>query len=55
VTFIDPSFPRSPYRVAGEQVPGCWMGMKGATVDKRPYEDASTGRLQLAACSSWLR
>lgn len=59
VTFIDPSFPRSPYRVryrvAGEQVPGCWMAMRGATVDKRPYEDASTGRLQLAACSSWLR
>ena len=58
-TFIDPSFPRSPYRVryriAGEQIAGCWMGMKGAILDERPYDDASTGRLQLAGCSSWLR
>ena len=58
VTFIDPSYPRSPYRVrysiAGEQIAGCWMGMKTATVDKLPYADASTGRQQLAACTSWL-
>ena len=57
-TFVDPSFPRSPYRVryriAGEQVEGCWMGWKGAIVDKPPYADASTGRLQLAGCSSWV-
>ena len=57
-TFVDPSFPGSPYRVryriAGEQVSGCWMGLKGATVGKLPYPDASTGRLQLAGCRSWL-
>ena len=57
-TFVDASFPRSPYRVryriAGEQVAGRWMGLKGAIVDELPYADASTGRLQLAGCSSWV-
>ena len=58
-TFVDPSFPRSPYRVqyriAGEQISGCWMGLRGAILDELPYPDASTGRLQLAGCRSWLR
>ena len=58
-TFFDPSFPRSPYRVryriAGEQVAGCWLGLKGAIVDELPYADASTGRLLLAGCRSWVR
>lgn len=59
VTFIDPSFPRLPYRVryriAGEQIAGCWMGLRGATVGELPYPDASAGRHQIAACISWLR
>lgn len=57
--FFDASFPHSPYRVryriAGEQVAGCWMGLRDAIVDKLPYADASTGRLLLAGCSSWVR
>jgi hypothetical protein len=59
VTFIDPSFPRSPYRVgyriAGEQISGCWMALRGRIIDEPPYPDASGGRLQLAGCASWLR
>lgn len=58
VTFVDPAFPDSPYRVryrvAGEQIAGCWMAMRGQALDRLPYEDASTGRLRLAACTSWL-
>lgn len=58
VTFVDPSFPDSPYRVryrvAGEQVAGCWMAMRGQALDELPYEDASTGRLRIAGCTSWL-
>jgi hypothetical protein len=59
LTYVDPDFRKSPYRVryriAGEQVRGCWMAWREATVDKPPYEDAWKGRLQLAGCIAWLR
>jgi hypothetical protein len=59
VTYVDPAFPDSPYRVryrlAGQQVPGCWMGIRGSVLDARPFPDAFTGRLELAACVSWLK
>jgi hypothetical protein len=59
VAYVDPAFPDSPYRVryriAGQQVPGCWMGMRGSVLDARPFDDAFTGRLELAACVSWLK
>jgi hypothetical protein len=58
ITYVDPDFPSSPYReryrIAGQQVPGCWMAWRDATLDKLPYEDAWHGRLQLAGCVSWL-
>jgi hypothetical protein len=58
VTYADPAFPASPYRVryriAGQQVRGCWMGMREVVIDPMPYEDAGRGRLELAACASWL-
>jgi hypothetical protein len=59
VTYVDPAFPDSPYRVryriAGQQLPGCWMGMRsGRPLDPLPFSDAFTGRLELAGCASWL-
>jgi hypothetical protein len=58
VTYVDPAFPASPYRVryriAGEQLPGCWMGLRQGVLDPLPFQDAATGRLELAACASWL-
>jgi hypothetical protein len=58
VTYVDPAFPASPYRVryriAGEQLPGCWMGLRQGTLDPLPFPDAATGRLELAACASWV-
>ena len=59
VTYVDPAFPDSGYRVryriAGQQLHGCWMGMQGGALDPLPFSDAFTGRLELAACASWLR
>jgi len=59
VTYVEPDFPRSPYRVryrvAGEQIAGCWMAMRQRVIGRLPYEDAGQGRLELAACVSWLR
>ena len=59
VTFVDASFSRSPYRVqyriAGEQISGCWMALRGRFIDERPYPDAGGGRLQLAGCAAWAR
>ena len=58
VTYVDPAFPRSPYRVryriAGEQSPGCWMGLRQRVVDRLPFPDAYPGRFELGACASWL-
>jgi hypothetical protein len=57
VTYADPSFPASRYRVryriAGAQVRGCWMGIRQAVLGAMPYEDAGRGRLQLAGCAGW--
>lgn len=59
VTYVDPAFPDSPYRVryriAGQQLPGCWMGLRSGPLDPLPFSDAFTGHLELAACASWLR
>jgi hypothetical protein len=59
ITYVDPDFPGSRYRVryriVGEQLRGCWMGWRQATLDKPPYEDAWQGRQQFAGCISWLR
>jgi hypothetical protein len=59
VTYVDPAFPDSAYRVryriAGQQLPGCWMGMYSRALDPRPFPDAFTGRLELAASVSWLK
>jgi hypothetical protein len=59
IPFVDPSFPRSPYqvqyRVAGEQISGCWMALRGRFIGEPPYPDASGGRLQLAGCAAWVR
>ena len=58
VTYVDPAFPDSPYRVkyriAGEQLPGCWLGLRQGAMDPLPFSDAATGRLELAACASWV-
>jgi hypothetical protein len=58
ITYVDPDFPNSPYRIGyrivGEQLSGCWMGWKTRR-DEPPYEDAWQGRQQLAGCLSWLR
>ncbi len=58
VTYVDPAFPgaayRVRYRIAGQQLPGCWMAMQDGSLDPRPFDDAFTGRLELAACVSWL-
>jgi hypothetical protein len=57
VTYADPSFPDSRYRVryqiAGAQVRGCWMGLRQSVLDPMPYEDSGRGRLQLAGCATW--
>jgi hypothetical protein len=58
ITYVDPAFPASPYRVryriAGEQITGCWMGLLQSVLDPLPFSDARRGRLELAACASWL-
>ncbi len=59
ITYADPDFPNSPYRVryriAGQQVRGCWMAWRQAILDKPPYEDAWQGRQHIAGCISWLK
>jgi hypothetical protein len=59
LTYVDPAFPDSPYgvryRIAGQQLPCCWMGMRSGPLDPLPFNDAYTGQLELAACASWLR
>jgi hypothetical protein len=58
VTYADPLFPRSPYRVryaiAGQQISGCWLGLLVRRIDPMPYEDAGSGRVFIAGCASWL-
>jgi hypothetical protein len=58
VTQITPGFPNRPYRVryriAGQQISGCWMGFNEGPLDKLPYRDAGRGPLELAGCRSWL-
>ena len=58
VTYVDPAFPDAPYRIryriAGEQVAGCWMGLREDVRASRPYDDAPLGPLQIAACVGWL-
>lgn len=58
ITYIDPDFPNSPYRVryriAGEQQRGCWRAWRQTTPEKPPYADAWQGQMQLAGCISWL-
>jgi len=58
VTQITPGFPNWPYRVryriAGQQLTGCWMGLNQGTVDKLPYRDAGRGPVELAGCRYWL-
>jgi hypothetical protein len=59
VSYVDASFPRSPYRVAylveGERVAGCWMARLDGSgaLDSLPYSDARKGQIDLAACRSW--
>ena len=57
VSYVDPAFPNAPYdvryRIAGEQVAGCWMGLREG-ISARPYDDAPVGPLQIAACVGWL-
>lgn len=59
VTYLEPVFPRSPYRiryqVAGQQLSGCWIAYGGRALDDLPYDDAGHGRPFLAGCRSWLR
>jgi hypothetical protein len=59
ITYVDPAFPPSPYRIryriAGQQISGCWMGMREAALDPLPYPDAGRGPLELAGCASWVR
>ena len=59
ITYVDPDFPGSPHRVrdriAGGQLPGCWMAFNEYRGDNPAHEDAWRGRLQLAGCVSWLR
>jgi hypothetical protein len=59
VTQITPGFPNRPYRVryriAGQQLPGCWMGFDEGPIDTLPYRDAGRGPLELAGCRTWLR
>jgi hypothetical protein len=59
VTYADPAFPGSGYRVsyaiAGQQLSGCWMGIHGEIRGRLPYPDADYGPLELSACASWVR
>jgi hypothetical protein len=59
VTLITPGFPARPYRVryriAGQQVAGCWLGVADGLVDALPYRDAGSGPFELAGCRVWLR
>ncbi len=59
VTYVDRAFPGSPfrvrYRIVGQQVRGCWLGLHDGIVGRRPYEDAGGGPPTLAACTSWVR
>ena len=59
VTYLEPVFPRSPYRVryqvAGQQLAGCWIAYGGRALDDLPYDDAGHGRSFLAGCGSWLQ
>jgi hypothetical protein len=59
VTYIDEAFPASPfrvrYRITGQQVRGCWMGLHEGISGRRPYDDAGGGPPTLAACVSWVR
>jgi hypothetical protein len=59
VTEVTPGFPTRPYRVryriAGQQLSGCWMGFNAGPVDPLPYRDAGNGPLELAGCRIWLR
>jgi hypothetical protein len=59
ITYVDPDFLNSPYRVAyrvaGQQLGGCWTAWRQATLDEPPYEGAWHGRLRLAGCVSWLQ
>jgi len=61
VTYADPSFPASPYRIvyriAGQQGPGCWLGVpredpRSAAVRGRQPRTAPAGRLRLLAALS---
>jgi hypothetical protein len=59
VSYVDASFPHSPYRIAylveGERVAGCWMARLDGSgaLDPLPYSDAPKGQIDLAACRSW--
>jgi hypothetical protein len=59
ITYVDPAYPKTPYRiryrVAGEQVRGCWMAMRDRILGQRPFEGSGIGRLELAGCAGWLR
>jgi hypothetical protein len=59
VTEVTPGLPSRPYRVryriAGQQLPGCWMGLDEGPIDSLPYPDAGSGPFELAGCRSWLR
>lgn len=59
VTQVTPGFPNRPYRVryriAGQQLPGCWMAFDEGPIDPLPYRDAGRGPLELAGCRTWLR
>jgi hypothetical protein len=59
VTYLDPAFPDSPYRVryriAGQQLAGCWLGWREGVIDPLPFRDATIGKTDLAACASWIR
>ena len=58
VTLVTPGFPNYPYRVryrmAGQQVPGCWMGMSAGAIDTLPYRDPGLGPVELSGCASWV-
>ena len=58
VTLVTPGFPDDPYRVrsrmAGQQVPGCWMGMSTGAIDPLPYRDPGLGPVELSGCASWV-
>jgi len=59
ITYADRAFPDSPfrarYRIAGQQVSGCWLGQHQETIGRKPYSAAGEGSRTLAACVFWLR